>query len=241
MALAVDASSPIRFTGTPAGGGTITSASFTPPAGSIIVVTVQSDTDDAGTGTTFAYSDSVDGTTGWGERIKRDDADDSNGGAVSIGTKVVGASVAMTVTVTRSGSDGSTNRVSAKAYVVTGQNSSDPLGAVGEASVTTNNTTPTILTTEQDNSLIFVSVSDWNQLGSPASSDGIEDSADYSGAISVMSMYEAQTTAGAKTMNIDFGGTGSAAGKWVGLEIIEEAGGAAAVYYRHLLTLGVGA
>jgi hypothetical protein len=59
MALAVDASSPARASGANTNGTlTITTASFTPPAGSVLVATVQANDRNAGAGATGAVTNS---------------------------------------------------------------------------------------------------------------------------------------------------------------------------------------
>lgn len=228
MAIAIDGSTPARWTGTPNNGVDITSASFSPPAGSLLVLTIGADTDASADNLTLSVSDSVNGTTGWTNQVDRDESD--GGGAqeshAAIWTLADAAGGSKTVSVRRTAGLGGTRRISCKLYVVTGQHAT-PVGNVGEGTTTTNNTTPTILTTTADDSYVFVSVSDWSQSGSPTSSDGVEDSADYSGAISVMSMYEAQGAAGSMSMNIDAGGSGGVEINWVGLEVKAAAAAAA--------------
>lgn len=216
MALAVDASSPIRWTGTPGTGVDIVSASFTPPAGSFVVVCNSADTG-ASNGITLAVSG---GGLTWAQQAIRDFATGGLSGHASIWTAAVAASAAMTIGVQRSVGGGGTNRISAKAYVVTGQHSS-PVGSTGTGSTTINDTSPVLFTPAGDNSLEFLAMCDWAVLGAPASSDGTEDSQNYAGGISVMSAYKALGLAGAAaTMNIDCGGTTDTARvNWAAIEI----------------------
>lgn len=248
MSLAIDASTPIRWTGTPADDVNITSPSFTAPSGAILVLTVEADSttaNQAGADLTITVGDS--GGLTWTQRVEADKGTVAGwdgvgeGGGAYIFTATTVSATARTVTVQRSNGNGGTNRISCKLYAVTGQNTTDPIGASGTGSTTTNDSALAVLTTEQANSLVFLCLTDWSQSGSPSSSDGTEDSADYSGAISVMSAYEAQGAAGAVTMNANHGGTGNVVTIWAALEIIEEpAGGGGGGPVGHLLMLGVG-
>lgn len=216
----VDASSPIRFTGTPANNVDITSASFTPPAGSVLVVCVSADTNGSADNITIAVSG---GSLTYTNRVERDPGDGgANAGHASIWTAVQPSSVSMTVSVRRTAGNGSTGRISVKVYVVTSANTTTPNGAVGEGSSTTNNITPNAYTSTENNSLGFGCATDWAQLGLPTSTD-TEDAADYAGAISVISLFKAAdtpTSGTTVTVNFDAGGTGNAEWNWVALEIL---------------------
>jgi hypothetical protein len=229
MAIAIDASSPIRFTGTPANNVDITSASFTPPTGSVLVVCVSADTNGSGDNITISVSGS---SLTWTNRVEHDPGDASAmGGHASIWTPADGSTVpasSQTVSVRRTAGNGSTGRISVKIYVVTGADTADPTGATGENHSTTNNITPNAYTSTVNNSRAFGCATDWNQLGVPTSTD-TEDGADYSGAISVVSLFKAADTATSGTtvtMNFDAGGTGNAEWNWVALEVRPGAGGA---------------
>jgi hypothetical protein len=228
MAIAIDASSPIRFTGTPANNVDITSASFTPPANSVLVVCVSADTNGNSDNITISVSG---GSLTWTNRVEHDPGDaGAMAGHASIWTPADGSTVAasaQTVSVRRTAGHGSTGRISVKIYVVTGADTADPTGATGEGHSTTNNITPNAYTSTVNNSRGFGCATDWNQLGTPTSSD-TEDGADYSGAISVVSLHKAADTAtsgSTVTMNFDAGGTGNAEWNWVALEIKPGAGG----------------
>jgi hypothetical protein len=223
MALAIDASTPIRWTGTPAQNVDITSASFTAPSGALLVMCVGGDTSSGGVTNTLSASDS--GGLTWTSRGKRDGNENPpNGGISEIFTAVTVSAVARTASVRRTTTGGGTNRLSAKLYVVTGQDAS-PIGNAAEGGSTTNNLTATGPTTTAANSYVFYAATEWNQLGSPTSSDLTEDAFDHASQVSGLSGYEAVATAGATTANLDAGGTGAAAWGFIGLEIKEGAGG----------------
>lgn len=227
MAIAIDGSSPIRFTGTPNNNVDITSASFTAPANSLLVVNVSADTNGSSENITISVSDS--GGLTWTNQVERDPGDaGAEAGHASIWTAQQPTSASRTVSVRRTAGNGSTNRISVKVDVWTGSDiGGDPIGNVGEGSSTTNNITPNAYTSSVNNSRGVGCATCWNQLGTPTSTD-TEDAADYSGAISVLSLYKAADTATSGTvvtMNFDAGGSGTAAWNWVALEILPGAGG----------------
>jgi hypothetical protein len=226
MAIAIDASGPIRFTGTPANGVDITSASFTAPANSLLVAHVSADTNGSSADITISVSDS--GGLTWTNRVERDPGDaGAEAGHASIWTAEQPSSASRTVSVRRTAGSGSTNRISVKVEVATGADiGGDPIGNVAEGSSTTNNITPNTYTSSANNSRGFGCGTCWNQLGTPTSTD-TEDGADYSGAISVVSLYKAAntpTSGTVVTMNFDAGGTGAAAWNWVALEVLPSTG-----------------
>lgn len=227
MAIAIDGSSPARFTGTPANNVDITSASFTAPANSLLVAHVSADTNGSSENITISVSDS--GGLTWTNRVERDPGDaGAEAGHASIWTAEQPTSASRTVSVRRTAGNGSTNRISVKVDVWTGTDiGGDPIGTTGEGSSTTNNITPNAYTSTVNNSRGVGCATCWNQLGIPTSTD-TEDGADYSGAISVISLYKAADTAtsgSTVTMNFDAGGTGAAAWNWVALEILPGAAG----------------
>lgn len=244
MAIAVDDTTYSRTTGTPGDNVDITTAaSGTPAVDSLAVVCVSSDTDDVSSATSLQVSDSVDGNTGWSELIHRDDTDSGGtGGCSAIWTKQFSSAASRTISLRRTTGNGGTNRLSFKAYIVTSEDTSDFLGASGEGSSTTNNLTASIFTSEAANSYAFVAATDYNQRGSPTSTDLTEDSADYAGAISVTSGYKDVGTAGAETANLDAGGSSAAAWTWVAIEVkAATGGGGVAAIPKFLTLLGVGA
>lgn len=224
MAIAHDASSPARFTGTPANGVNITSASFTPPAGSLLVANVSADTNGSTDNITISVSG---GSLTWTNRVERDPGDaGGSAGHASIWTAVQPSSVSTTVSVQRTAGNGSTLRISCKVDVWTGIDTTTPTGATGEGSSTTNNLTPNVYTSTVNNSRGVGCATDWMQLGTPTSTD-TADAADYAGAISVISVYKAADTAtsgSTVTMNFDAGGTGTADWNWVALELLPSSG-----------------
>lgn len=214
MAIAVDATV-ARWTGTPSGGGTAVSGSFTPADGSLLVCCINCDESPGPNVVTPSG-----GSLTWTERVSRGQADATEGLA-SIWTAPVVTGASMTVTLTRtSGDAGSARRVSGKVYIVTGQHAS-PIGNSNEADWTTNPQSLSI--TAAGAGRLFGCGTDWNQTGVPVSTD-TEDGADYTGAISVMSAYKAADHASG-SQSIQFDPVGTPTGNIVVLEILAAAGG----------------
>ena len=227
MAIAIDGSSPIRFTGTPANNVDITSASFTAPANSVIVACVSADTNGSSDNITISVSDS--GGLTWTNRVEMDPGDaGAEAGHASIFTAVQTTSASRTVSVRRTAGNGSSGRISCKVYVVTGADTTTPTGNTGENHSTTNSITPNAYTSSVNNSRGFGCGCCWNQLGTPTSTD-TADGADYAAQISVVSLFKAADTTpngSTVTMNFDAAGTGTAAWNWVALEILPGAAAA---------------
>lgn len=224
MAIAIDDTTVPRFTGTPANGVDITSASFTPANNSWIYVAVNGDSQ-SNQDITISVSG---GSLTWSNEVERDLGDaGAQPGHSSIWKAQVVTGASMTISVRRTAGNGGTNRLSAKPYLVTGADATNPTGATGEGTSTTNNLSAAAYTSTVNNSRAIGCGCDWNQLGTPTSTD-TEDGADYSGAISVVSAYKAADTPSsgtAVTLNFDAGGSSGAAWNWVALEIKPAAGG----------------
>ena len=224
MAIAVDGSTPARFTGTPADNVDITSASFTPPAGALLVCCVSMNSN--GVGTLASVSDSQGGT--WVEDVRRNFTDGLEGHA-SVWHRLNAPNTSMTVSVRRTNSSGGGgdpdfNRISAKCYVVTGAHASSPVPTVGEGSSATNNLTASIFTSAFANSFAFVAATDWNANGTPTSSDLTVDAFHHAGVLSGMSGFKSLGATGAKTANLDAAGTAAAEWNWAAVEVREDAG-----------------
>lgn len=227
-AVAVDASSPIRFTGTPANGGTIVSASFTAPANSLIVCVITGDGDTSTHGAVTRTVTDSGGLT-WTNQVTRAVNETTDGGMSQIATAIQTTSAARTVTITESHSLQTTTglRVSVKIYVFTGADIAgtpvDTVTASNEGGSATNNLTTTSVTPGA-NGMLVVGGTDWVALGVPASSDLTADAADYAGAISVISGTKAVSSGVGATANLDAAGTAAAQWKWCQI-VVRESGG----------------
>lgn len=224
MAIAVDVSSPIRFAGSIPDGGSITSASFTPPANSVIVCCVSMDSlSSASTGVVLTVTG---GSLTWTNRVTGASA--SFNGRNFIWTATQPSSVSMTVTVNLTNGDFANNRTSAKVYVVTGADTSSPAGNTGSGSSTTINFTPNVYTSSVDNSRGFGCATDSANSATLTSTD-VSDFANYSGVISVISAYKLlDTTPSGSTVTLNFNAGASTQTTWAyaALEIKPASAGA---------------
>ncbi len=226
MPIAVDASTPARATGSSAYGTTaVTTASFSPPAG-LLVVAVGSNSRGgaAGTGVSGAITNNGAALT-WtmvAER-SRSDASSDNGYAGLFVAVLDASRVGMTLTLTLTASDGIANNVGAptiKPYVLTGAATTNVIGGSAEGSSVDNNLTTTAFTIGAAESFGFVAATDWNALGVPTSTDSTLDTFTVGVAISGASGYKTLGAAGGTaTFNVDAPGTGAARWNWVSAEV----------------------
>jgi hypothetical protein len=241
-AIAVDASSPARATlsgdCTLTGVSTITTSTFDPPANSVIVVTIQADSDTS-VGHTFPSQVANNGAALTWTQIAQEDftagGGSGNGGIASaFYTTLLGARTGMTITASLGG-NGLTQKcsISTKVYVLTGANTVSPLGHSTQGSSVTNNLTTTSFTSTVDNSLGFVAANEWSGLGTPSSSDTTNDPFTITtpAADSGISGYKTISTANSTvTFNLDAFGTANAAWNWVSFEIKPNTSAAASTF-----------
>jgi hypothetical protein len=221
LAVAVDGTTPARFTGAliTNGGAGAASASFTPPLDALLVVCIQVDTDNAASNQVMAVAASAGVSGGFTARVERNDDETTAGGYSAIFTGRVTTSTAMTVTVSRSsGNSGSGRRVSAVCYVMTGVDVAgtpvDSVAASNEGGSNTNNLTTTSVTPGATGMLV-VSDCEWNALGAfEASSDLTQNADHYASAISVCSGYKTCTSGVGVTANLNASGSAGAQHKW---------------------------
>lgn len=236
MAIAVGASV-ARWAGSVSQGSSITSASFTPADGSLLVLCINMDKFASSSMLTVVFT-VTGGSLVWTQRVIQQPSATVAGPVAAIWTAPVVTGASMTVSVSQTG-DPDGGRLSAKLYIVTGQHAL-PIGATGSGTSATNNITPTAYTSTADNSRGFGSATDFNALGTPASTD-TEDAAHYSGEISVLSLFKAAdtpTSGTGVTMNFDASGTGAADWGWCALEILPDAAPAVGpVLFRPINTL----
>jgi hypothetical protein len=219
MALAVDASTPTRVTGVGTAGLNGTTASFNPPAATLIACC-------SGDGTaawSFTISNNGAALT-WNTIALRNNADTGglSGVTQAFWADLPTARTGMTVTYTYA----TNNDSSMKLYVVTGTDTATPTGGVTEGSSSTANTTTTAYTSTAANSLSFVVFNDFNAAAFTASSDSTMDTGTISGQITFGSGYKSVVASGSSvTHNIQMAATPAL--NWVAFEIKAAAGGAA--------------
>lgn len=237
MAALVDASSPIRWsTVSMAATGTSTSALFTNPANSLIVVCHAFDgSSNAGFGGTYGISDS--GLLTWTKIVERTWDETTTGGESAIWYAVAASSVARTIVMTRA-SGANPASFSAKAYVITGADIAgtpiDTVGANNEGGSTTNSINTTSITPGADG-LLIVSDCDFTDSGAfQASSDLTQDTASVSG-ITACSGYKTCSNGVGVTGNLNAAGSGAVQHKWCQVTVRATAGGAGVAAPRSLI------
>lgn len=196
---------------------TATTASFTAPTDAILIASVVA-MDYAGTAS-MSWTISDSGGLSWTLINDRDYPDASIPGAVAHYWAKTTSAVARTVSAQATASAGNVADVILDLRVFTGADLSDPVGAVGEGSSSTNNITPSAFTSEQNDSFLVAVAGDWNNLGLPTSSDLTARA--FSGGIgtAALSGYKSIPTAGAQTFNFDAAGSSSPLTNWCAFEL----------------------
>lgn len=200
MAIDIHVSSPAGVNRAFIGSGALTTATFSPPAGSLLVAVVSAE--DA---VTLANSGTA---RTWTKRV---------GGALA-GTSIWTAPnpTALTnITVTATTAGGGL-----KVYVVTGQHTTSPIGTTGTGDTTVNNATVTGYTSTAAGSRGFCAAIEVNNRGLPASTD---DEYAYNQDLDGLCIVKAAntgTTSTAVTFNLDAAGSSVADWVWAALEIL---------------------
>lgn len=217
MALAIDASTPALVTGA----DPWTSASFTPPNGSLLVVKAAGDW----FGGTPVITVTSTGLTF--QQVARFGA--NNQGLAEIWIAKVGSNggTARTVTVDTSIA---ANTGGAKVEVWTGFRDSVPVdGVFGGTGVTTNNFTAN-LTTGHNGCWVTGVGAEWNNIGACTSSDTNEHGEPGGLAVLVNRKATATATAGAETLNFDAASTDAAMWSWAAISIAPDTAPDPAIY-----------
>jgi len=193
----------------------VTTATFNTPANALVVAIANSKTA-AAENITMTIQDNKSQT--WNAINERDpgDASSQNGHVSAWYALVSSAQTGMTVTATQNSSQ---NGISLKVYVITGHNTTSPIGNVGEGSSTTNNISPTAYTASVTGSVGFGGGTDMNILGVPTSTDNADTVSNAT--LSALSLAKAasSTSGSAVIMNFDAFGSNAAAWNWIGFEI----------------------
>lgn len=198
-----------------------TSASFTAPADSLLVVCLICNAD---TGISPALTMSNNGAAlTWTIPVQRNDTDGDEP-FVAIARAVV-ASERTGLTVTASVSDPGQNAETIngifKVYIVTGHNTGSPDGNVAEGSAATGTVNGSV--TVAGAGRLFGAGMDWNAGGSPASTDTEETYHDAAVATGLVAVKAADHASGSQSINFQVAGTPK--WNWVVYEVAAAAGG----------------
>ena len=224
MAISVD-STWARATQDGGASNNVDTGSFTPANGALLIACFSTNTN-AGENVTPVVS-TLTGTSGAWTKIAEAPATTGDGNS-SIWWAIADGS-AITVRGT-SNTAQSTKFQSIKIYVVTGQHAT-PIGASALGVSTTNNLTTTAYVSTANNSRGFVIGTDWNDLGTPTSSDTTLDTF-YDGSAgddlcgcSGVKASDTATSGTSVTFNLDAAGAGAADWTWVAVEVVPAAAG----------------
>ena len=222
-----DASGP-AFVKASNAGNDVTTASFTPPAGALLIAFAWHDTAGGNVTNTSLVTDSQ-GLT-WTRRATRSKQDDGAGAAnshIAISTAVVASSVAMTVTST-----GTNCNDPAGLYVrvITGADTTTPMDATPVEGTTNAAVVSTSITTVTDGARCFLQVIDWNVAA--AMTAGTAQTAVVSDTIGggpddriYLGVTDAVTSpAGSTTLSTASPSTGNTQ-NWIGIAVRPAAGG----------------
>lgn len=171
MALAIDASTPAIAVSTNNGIATVTSASFTPPAGALLYIRWAWNTGAANTPAAPSITDSL-GTPLTYTLLDHHSRADSPAvdGQCAQWSGVVGTSAAMTVTVT-AGTGTTVHGGALHITVLTGQHAT-PIGAHGKSSSTSAASIAQSYTAQATSAWGFIGVTDWDLKGAETAGTG---------------------------------------------------------------------
>lgn len=230
MALAIDASSPGTATQTTGSTATVVTGSFTPPAGSLLLPmwaansgpgvnpTTPSITDNLATHLTYTLVD-------W---RSHPDAAPSVDGQAADWQALVASSAAQTVTVTN-GAASPDRQAALRALVLTGHDTSTPIGAHGKAASASGASIAPSYTATRDGSWGFLVVCDWDLKGPMTAGAGMTLIASANVGTAVTYGFFRRTSAdgvngSTTTLNVTLGGTSTSV-SWAYVEILPAAGG----------------
>jgi hypothetical protein len=233
MALAIDASSPAITTQTSTTTPTVATGSFTPPAGSLLLIGWSGNTGSASDPSAPSITDSLGGhltytLVGWKHRGVAPTVD----GQAAMWWAVVGSSAAMTVTVT-TGTGSGAQQAALKVWVMTGADTTG-IGASGLTGSTSAASIAQSYTAQATGGQSFIAVCDWDLKGVETAGTGAtrDGSANVGTDISYGFFHRTladDSNGVSNTLNVTIPGTSTNL-NWVYAEIKPAAGGAAAVW-----------
>jgi hypothetical protein len=207
---------------------TVTTASFTPPAGALLIAFTWHDTAGGNVTNTSAVTDSQ-GLT-WTRRATRSKQDDGVGAAnshIAISTAVVASSTSMTVTTTGTNCN---NPAGIYVRVITGADTTTPMDATPVEGTTNAAAVSTSITTATDGARAFLHVIDWNVAG--AITAGTSQTAIVSDTIGAsddriyLGVTDAVTSPAGSTTLSTASPTSGNTNNWIGIAVRPAAGGA---------------
>jgi len=235
MALAIDASTPIIATQSNGTIATVTSASFTPPAGSLLLVRWSGNSQNTTPPSAPSITDNLGVHLSWALLDWQSRADSpTKDGQAATWWAVVGTSAAMTVTITNGAASGF-RAAALKVLVITGQNIASPIGAHGKAGSASAATIAQNYTAQGTNGQGFIVVCDWDVMGSQTAGTGctIVDGGSTDIGTSITYGFFRRTSAddvngAGNTLNVTLPATSTNL-SWTYAEVLEEPGSSPAI------------
>lgn len=245
MALALDGSTPTAVTANGSIGAgatsTLTTSSFTPPSGSLLVVVFGTNEGAGGATSSFAVTDNLGSHLSYTHLTQQ--GNNTQDVQVNVWWAAVSTSSAMTVSASYANSIAQTSPSLLRVLVITGAETGSPIGATGGGRGRTTNISGTAAqyNSTRDNSWGWLSYADWTQHGTPtvSASETVDSSYDVAGedSYAVVKNNSTTTPSGAQVTLSTSTPTASLQLSWIYFEVLP----AAAVVARpRLALLGVG-
>lgn len=226
MALVIDGSTPAVATGT----GAVTTTSFTPPDGSILVVAFSGNstggsnpsqpsiTDNLGSHLTYTPVPTGGPRPGWWSRA---DGSPTIDGQCAMWTAPVATGAAMTVTVTN---NAGSNEAAVRVWVITGQDPTTPIGDVGKAGSSSASSVAQSYTGQATSGQGFGVICDWDAKGAETAGTGctLDDTGSVGGQFSyafVRRTVDDDTLGSTNSLNSTLPGTSTNL-SWVWVELL---------------------
>ncbi|MET0426662.1 MAG: hypothetical protein ABW046_22535 [Actinoplanes sp.] len=223
-----DASTP-PFVKANVAGKNATTASFTPPAGALLVAFAWHDTAGGNLTNTSVVTDSQGLTwTIWATRSKQSDGAGAANSHVQVNTAVVASSTAMTVTTTGTNTN---NPAGLYCLVLTGADTTTPMDVTPVEGTTNSAAVSTSITTVTDGARCYLVSIDWNVAAAPSAGTGqtgivIDTIGSFPDDRIYLGVTNAVTSpAGSTTLSVATPTTGNTT-NWIGIAIRPAAGGA---------------
>jgi hypothetical protein len=218
VALAIDASTPAIATQTNGATATVVTASFTPPSNSLLLVRWAANSTSLPSTPTVAGASLTYTLLDWQSRADSPTRD----GQAACWWAQVGASAAMTVTVTNQASSGF-REAALRVLVITGHDTGSPAGAHGKAGSASASSIAQSYTAQASSGQGFISVCDWDALSAMSAGTGctLEGSATPGSAFTygfVRRTSADDVNGVSNTLNVTVGGTSTNL-SWVYAEV----------------------
>jgi hypothetical protein len=231
VALAIDGSTPAIVTSTSTTVATLSTGSFTPPAGALLLIAWAGNSHIATNPSTPTITDSLGSPLtytllDWQSRANSPTVD----GQAAMWWAVVGSSAAMTVTTTINVATDNEKQQALQVIVITGQDSVTPIGAHGKSGSTSSSAIAQNYTAAATGGQGFIAVCDWDSLGNFTAGTGCTIPTGGTGTIPTTQIsygiFRRTTADGVNgnttTLNVNLAGTSTHV-SWVYAEVVPAA------------------